>query len=142
VIEIELLAAGLLERMTAPTGHDYVRVTNAGIQYLAGAAQCNRNVFTAHEALVEKVAQTMLRDGRLVWRNLSLQAHLPAQADLPARWKMSRPDVFSLRNCSVQAYLEPIGHEVKVNRADLLGDLKRLDNHQVLGMWPPIPTMG
>ena len=126
-VEIELLAAGLLERLTAATGHDYVRVTDAGIQHLASAAQSNRNVFTAHEALVEKVAQTMLRDGRLVWRNLSLRARLPAQDDLPARWKMSRPDVFSIRNSSVQAYLEPIVHEIKVSRADLLGDLKHLD---------------
>jgi hypothetical protein len=127
VVEIELLAAGLLERMTASTGHDYVRVTDAGIQYLAGAAQNNREVFSAHEALVNEVAQTMIRDGRLVWTNLSLRARLPAQADLPARWKMSRPDVFSIRNSSVQAYLEPIVHEIKVSRADLLGDLKRTD---------------
>jgi hypothetical protein len=40
---------------------------------------------------------------------------------------MAMPDVFSIRNSSVQAYLEPIVHEIKVSRADLLGDLKRLD---------------
>lgn len=34
-------------------------------------------------------------------------------------------DVFSIRNSSVQAYLEPVVHEIKVSRADLLGDLKR-----------------
>jgi hypothetical protein len=127
VVEIELLAAGLLERTIASTGHEYLRVTDAGIHYLATAAQSNRNVFNSHEALVDKVAQTMLRDGRLVWKNLSLRARLPPEADKPARWKMSRPDVFSIRNSSVQAYLEPIVHEIKVNRADLLGDLKRMD---------------
>jgi len=127
VVEIELLAAGLLERLTTPSGHDCVRVTDAGIQHLAGAARSNRNAFSSHEALVEKVAQTMLRDGRLVWQNLSLRARLPAQADTPARWKMSKPDVFSIRNSSVQANLEPIVHEIKVSRPDLLGDLKRMD---------------
>ena len=35
--------------------------------------------------------------------------------------------MFSIRNSSVQAYLEPIVHEIKVSRADLLGDLKRSD---------------
>ena len=35
------------------------------------------------------------------------------------------PDVFSIRNTSVEAYLEPIVHEIKVSRADLLGDLKK-----------------
>ncbi|MCF8169155.1 MAG: hypothetical protein K9J77_11135 [Rhodoferax sp.] len=37
------------------------------------------------------------------------------------------PDVFSIRNSSKQAYLEPIVHEIKVSRADLLGDLKLID---------------
>ena len=127
VVEIELLAAGLLARLTTPSGHDCVRVTDAGLQHLAGAARSNRNAFSAHETLVEKVAQTLLRDGRLVWKNLSLRARLPIYAETPARWKMSKPDVFSIRNSSVQAYLEPIVHEIKVSRADLLGDLKRMD---------------
>lgn len=33
--------------------------------------------------------------------------------------------MFSIRNTTVEAYLEPIAHEIKVSRADLLGDLKR-----------------
>jgi hypothetical protein len=38
---------------------------------------------------------------------------------------MAMPDVFSIRNTTVEEYLEPVVHEVKVRRADLLGDLKR-----------------
>ncbi|MDO8768538.1 MAG: hypothetical protein Q7K57_07535 [Burkholderiaceae bacterium] len=127
VVEIELLAAGLLERVTSAIGHESVRVTDAGIAYLAQTAQANRNVFSAHEALVDQVAQAMLRDGRIVWKNLSLRAWLPPQDEAPGRWKMAQPDVFSIRNSSVQVYLEPIVHEIKVSRADLLGDLKRQD---------------
>jgi len=37
------------------------------------------------------------------------------------------PDVFSIRNSSRQEYVEPIVHEIKVGRADLLGDLKLID---------------
>lgn len=37
------------------------------------------------------------------------------------------PDVFSIRNTIVETYLEPVVHEIKVSRADLLGDLKRPD---------------
>jgi len=44
-----------------------------------------------------------------------------------AQWKLCRPDVFSIRNSSVPAYLDPIVHEIKVSRADLLGDLKKTD---------------
>ena len=126
VIEIELLAAGLLERHRLD-GHDYVRVTQAGIHYLAQAAQSNRQVLSAHEALVDRVTQVLLRDGRLVWKNLNLRAWVAPQDETPGRWKMCQPDVFSIRNSSVQAYLEPIVHEIKVSRADLLGDLKRPD---------------
>ena len=126
VIEIELLAAGLLERHSLD-GHDYVRVTEAGIQYLAHAAQSNRQVMSAHDALVDRVTQVLLRDGRLVWKNLNLRAWVAPQDETPGRWKMCQPDVFSIRNSSLQAYLEPIVHEIKVSRADLLGDLKRPD---------------
>ena len=37
---------------------------------------------------------------------------------------MARPDVFSVRHTSVEAYLQPMVHEVKVSRADLLSDLR------------------
>jgi hypothetical protein len=53
VIEIELLAAGLLERVTDARGVDCVRVTDVGIQYLAGAVQSNRQALSAHNALVD-----------------------------------------------------------------------------------------
>jgi hypothetical protein len=41
-----------------------------------------------------------------------------------ASWRMARPDVFSVRRTSVEDYLQPMVHEVKVSRADLLSDLR------------------
>jgi hypothetical protein len=41
------------------------------------------------------------------------------------RWCIAKPDVFSIRNTSVANYVDPVVHEVKVRRADLLGDLKQ-----------------
>jgi hypothetical protein len=130
VIEIELLAAGLLERLTDPTGHERVRVTDIGIQYLAGAAQSNRKAMDAHDGLVDRIVQTMLRDGRLVWTNLNLRAKVTLEGQEDGKWKYCKPDVFSIRNSSKQDYLEPIVHEIKVSRADLLGDLKRPEKRQ------------
>jgi hypothetical protein len=130
VIEIELLAAGLLERLTDAKGVDCMRVTDAGIQYLAGAAQSNRDCLSAHNTLVDLVAQAMLRDGRVVWKGLALRAGLPVKpgdTEPKNRWRMCIPDIFSIRNSTVQAYLEPIVHEIKVARADVLGDLKNKD---------------
>jgi hypothetical protein len=39
-------------------------------------------------------------------------------------WRMARPDLFSVRNTTVPGYLQPMVHEVKASRADLLSDLR------------------
>ena len=133
VIEIELLAAGLLERVPDGKGVDCMRVTDIGIKYLACAAQSNRACLSAHNALVDTVAHTMIRDGRIVWKGLALRAALPpepGEAEPKARWRMCIPDVFSIRNTTVPNYLEPVVHEIKVARADLLGDLKNQDKRR------------
>lgn len=126
LLEIELLAAGLLDRVHAPSGHESLRVTDEGIQLLATTLSSNRAAFSAHEALVERVALEMGRAGRVAWRGLALRAQVPApDADQPAPWCMAKPDVFSIRNTSVAHYVDPIVHEVKVRRADLLGDVRQ-----------------
>jgi hypothetical protein len=125
LLEIELLAAGLLHRVHAPTGHESLRVTDAGVKLLAATLASNRSAFSAHESLVHRVAQEMSRAGRIAWRGLSLRAQVPQpDDDKPLRWCIAKPDVFSIRNTSVATYVEPIVHEVKVRRADLLSDLK------------------
>ena len=125
-VEIELLAAGLLHRVQAPSGHESLRVTDAGVQLLASTLVSNRKAFSAHEALVERVAGEMSRAGRIAWRGLSLRAQVPVAEDdtNPLRWCIARPDVFSIRNTSVATYVDPVVHEVKVRRADLLADLR------------------
>jgi hypothetical protein len=132
LVEVELLAAGWLERLRDAHGRETLRVTDAGIQVLAATLNRNRAARDAHEALVARVALEMQRAGRVVWRGLSLRA--PVAGELPGpdgvvlpvtRWAMAMPDVYSIRHTTVEDYVEPIVHEVKVRRADLLGDLKR-----------------
>jgi hypothetical protein len=126
LLELELLAAGLLERVLAPSGHECLRVTQAGLQVLAETLAGNRARLSAHEALVEQVAREMGRAGRIAWRGLSLRAQVPSgDQSHPARWCIARPDVFSIRNTSVAQYVEPVVHEVKVRRSDLLADLRQ-----------------
>jgi hypothetical protein len=117
-LEIELLAAGLIERVRSATDHETLRVTDAGIALLAETLRHNRSRRDAHELLVERVAREMTRAGRLAWRGLSLRAKVGEA------WTMAMPDVYSIRHTSVEAYLEPVVHEVKVNRSDLLSDLR------------------
>lgn len=123
LLEVELLAAGLVERRTDAQGRDTLRVTDAGVQVLAATLHRNRAAFDAHEALVGRMAREMQRAGRVVWRGLSLRARV-GEGD-EAAWAMARPDVFSIRHTTVERYVEPIAHEIKVRRADLLADLRK-----------------
>lgn len=125
-LEIDLLAAGLLERVRSGGGHETLRVTDTGVQWLASVLARNRAALSAHEALVQRVALEMARAGRLAWTGLSLRAQVATgEADKPLRWCIARPDVFSIRHTSVESYVEPIVHEIKVRRADLLADLRQ-----------------
>jgi hypothetical protein len=123
LVEVDLLAAGLIERVLQPSGHETLRVTDAGVQVLAETRQRNQQARSAHEALVERVATEMGRAGRVVWRGLSLRARVPSPDG--GTWQMAMPDVFSIRHTTVEDYVEPIVHEVKVSRSDLLTDLRR-----------------
>lgn len=122
-IEIDLLGAGLIERVAADTAPllDCIRLTEAGLQALNVSLQRNRGAFDVHEQLVEHVAQAQAASGRLVYRGVTLRGEI---AD---SWKPCRPDVYSIRHTSVAAYVHPIIHEIKVRRADLLSDLKHAD---------------
>jgi hypothetical protein len=122
LVEVELLAAGLLERVRQPSGHETLRVTDTGLAALAEALRRNRARRDAHEALVERVVREMTRAGRIAWCGLSLRAHV-TKADEGA-WVTAMPDVFSIRHTTVEDYVEAAVHEVKVRRADLLSDLR------------------
>lgn len=158
VIEIDLLAANLVTFSFDPDGRETLRLTGAGFQCLAEARQRNRRALSRHDQLAEQVARQLARAGRVVWRELSLRAksdaladassNRPADADAPtarglwpdepapaerrppSAWRIARPDVFSVRNTSVEDYLQPVVHEVKVSRADLLSDLRNAAKRQ------------
>jgi hypothetical protein len=150
-VEIDLLAAGWVVRHSGPGGHETPQLTDAGLQLLAAARQRNQRARSAHDRLAHRVALQLMTTGRLVWRELSLRAQVPAEAaavaspaagllfapdeppdgvgDAPGQgdgkaWRMARPDVFSVRHTSVERYLQPMVHEIKVSRADLLSDLR------------------
>ena len=119
-VEVELLAAGLVARERDALGRETLRLTDSGIAVLAETLAKNRARRDPHEALVERVARVMTREGRLAWRGLAVRARVDAG------WTIAMPDVFSIRHTSVEAYAEPVVHEVKVRRADLLADLRRV----------------
>jgi hypothetical protein len=116
-LEIDLLAAGLVERIPQPGGSELIRVTATGIVALSEQLARNRGAFDAHEALVARTAAWLAAAGRLVYRGL------PLRGRVEDAWRSCRPDVYSLRVTNVAAYTCPAIHEIKVRRADLLGEL-------------------
>ena len=152
-VEIDLLAANWVALSAAQSGHETLRVTDAGLRLLADARERGRFAGSPHDRLAQRVGRHLIDSGRIVWRELSLRtayeaaarsspdggppAALPlapsrigdetssyAPAQQQTSWRIARPDVFSVRNTSVEDYLHPAVHEIKVNRADLLSDLR------------------
>jgi hypothetical protein len=61
MVEVELLAAGWVQRMPDGAGRETLRVTDMGIGVLAATLERNRAAHDAHEALVERVALELQR---------------------------------------------------------------------------------
>jgi hypothetical protein len=110
-IELDLLAAGLLERQRDAAGRETVHLTDRGIGVLSAARRVNQRARNPHEALIDRTAEVLAREGRWVWRGLALWAALPGptqdeepgardgagspglfdDADAPMAWPDGRP---------------------------------------------------
>ncbi len=150
-VELDLVAAGWAALAPDASGHETIRLTDAGVRLLAEARQRNQRPLSDHDRLAGRVVAHLMASGRIVWRELSLRARItghdsahaavastnddalwmededaaplrPMQGS--ASWRMARPDVYSVRRTSVESYLQPMVHEVKASRADLLSDLR------------------
>gem|GEM_PF-5590148 len=83
-VEIDLLAAGLLERCTDECGRTLLRLTDAGIAHLAEARRAGKRSESLHDRMALAFArQQLLPAGRVVWRELSLRAALEAEEEPP-----------------------------------------------------------
>jgi hypothetical protein len=128
-VEVDLVAAGLLERRRSALGHETVHVTAKGLALIALPVEASAAV-SPHDALVHQVAREMTRNGRLAWCGLRLRLELQPEEGA-ARWGVAKPDVFSIRNTSVEGYAQPVVHQVIVDRADLMAHLAEPDAHAV-----------
>lgn len=155
-LEIDLLAAGLLRQQADDAGRETLKLTEAGIELLAESRQRGLRSASAHDRLAQRFASHLMDMGRIVWRELSLRAQVededaaaeapppppeppdaalwqdeaPPPAAVKRVWRMARPDLFSVRNTSVESYLQPMVHEIKFSRADLLSDLRHAAKRQ------------
>lgn len=130
-VELDLLAAGYLERRIDDSGRERLLVTPAGIAALEAQLATNRHRFDPHEALVQRTAAWLCAQGRLAFTRTQFRVKVEDA------WKIAMPDVLSIRRTTSLDALAPIAYEVKARRADLLSDLrvpaKRAGYRQVSG---------
>lgn len=117
-VELDLLAAGLLERRVDASGRERLVVTAAGIAALHAQLAANRERFDAHETLVRRTAAWLCAQGRLAFTRSQFRVKVDDA------WKIAMPDVLSIRRTTSIEALAPVAYEVKARRADLLGDLR------------------
>jgi hypothetical protein len=121
MLEVDLQVAGLIDMRLDEQGRETLFLTSAGLTALSEAHASNRASRSAHDDMVMRIAAQVQMEGRIAWTGLALRAQVNGA------WVQAIPDVFSIRNTTVEAYLEPVVHEIKVSRADLLGDIKKLE---------------
>lgn len=146
-IELDLIASGWVECLRDDTGRETLRITCAGLEILQHARRRRARSASLHDRIAARMCLELHRQGRIVWRELALRSPVTvvtamastqsACALLPGletesspassgkrTWRSSRPDLFSIRNSSLATALDPLIHEIKASRADLLADLR------------------
>jgi hypothetical protein len=117
-VELDLLAAGYLERHVDSCGRDTLVVTPLGIEALQTGLTGNRRRRDPHEDLVERTAAWAASQGRLAFLRTQFRVKVEDA------WRIAMPDVFTIRRTTSVEGLAPIAYEVKARRADLLGDIR------------------
>lgn len=117
-IDIDLLRWGLVVEQSAGDTASRFVLTDAGRAALGDGLRHNRRARDAHAAATAAVAEHLAATGRLVFTELSVRT------EHEGRWRPCKPDVFSLVRGLRADHLAPQVHEIKVRRADLLGELR------------------
>lgn len=122
-LDIDLMRWGLIvETVAQDTARDAASrflLTDAGRgEALVKSVTHNRRSCSRHAEAVEATTHHLADTGRLVF------TELPIRTEHEGRWRTCKPDVFSLVRGLRADHLAPQVHELKVSRADLLGELR------------------
>lgn len=117
-IDIDLLRWGLIVEQPGREAASVFELSAAGRDALAAGLQRNRVARRAHADAVRATAGHLADAGRLVFTEISVRT------EHEGRWRSCQPDVFSLVRGLRADHLAPLVHEIKVSRADLLGELR------------------
>ncbi|ROO26255.1 hypothetical protein SAOR_11185 [Salinisphaera orenii MK-B5] len=117
-IDIDLLARGLIREIADPRAASRFLLTEAGRAALAENMTRHRGARARHAEVVAGVARHLATTGRVVFTELAMRTAREG------RWRVCRPDVFSVTRGLRADHLAPRVHEIKVRRADLLSELR------------------
>ena len=139
---IQLLAQARRRNQRADSPHDRLAQRMAGLLMNAGrivwrelSLRSRVNAVGQPLPAADSAASAATADSSPMAQAVTDALWLPVDADdvaalglvdstVKAAWRIARPDVFSVRNTTVEDYLQPAVHEIKVSRADLLSDLR------------------
>ena len=121
-IDLDLLRWGLIDELADADVASRFLVTARGRDALGDAVVRNRHARSRHAQVTDGVARHLSGQGRLVFTELAV--HTEDDTSSAPRWALCKPDVFSLSRSLRPDHLAPQVHEIKVRRADLLGELR------------------
>jgi hypothetical protein len=122
-VELDLIAAGLLEQVHGGGYGPSVRATDKAVAVLAAHRQKVRAGQQPHHDLAGRLAHHLQTKGFLTWSNVEF-AH-PNRRASAVDWGTVRPDVFACWPSLQVRSAKPAIYEVKVSRADFLADVAK-----------------
>lgn len=129
MIDLDLIGWKLI-RIESTQWSDYALLTDAGTEALHRSRQADIAARSVHHSLGERLAEHLRKQGRITWENIEFKNRvMDAKLDYE-RWQCVRPDVYSILPSLNLKGANPCVHEVKVSRADFLGDLARPEKRE------------
>ena len=132
---IALLAQSRQAQRRSESDHDKLALRMTAVLMDAGRLvwhELSLRAKVAAEEVAEEVASTeddtataaLAGEPAPLWEDEADGDHEVSSGTPAHRWRLARPDLFSIRRTSNPNYLHPVVHEIKVSRADLLSDLR------------------
>ena len=124
-IELDLLVHGFIQTMPERSSATPVlAVTRQGLTYLNEARQTLVKSQSAHHELGSRLCMHLQKNGFLTWENVEF---LNPDWSPSRSWGVVRTDVFACIPALKARSAAPAIYEVKVNRADFLADVAKLE---------------
>jgi len=136
-IALDLVGKGLAETKSTAFGYTSIMLTPKGQEVAYAKRQSDIAARSVHHDLGARLAAWLRNQGRITWENVEFKNKNIKKDRLNngkeveyVSWECIRPDVFTIKPSLQLKYANPCIYEVKVSRADFLGDIARPEKRQ------------